>query len=180
MFEYELFAVVTHEGKLDNGHYWADVRTGDEWWHCDDDKGECLQSACVGLRRGEGLMGMQSRRRRCQLSWRRKRTCCSTSSGRSHISMSSGNSRRCSRPDPDAHSCTLLVVKSLWTTSCMQCRAYPQLCMPSRSAQRPTHIACDRGFARLSVDTDSLGCEGDVMPHETTEAGYPHFACAPC
>lgn len=36
--------MVTHEGKLDNGHYWADVLTtttpggGGEWWHCDDDK----------------------------------------------------------------------------------------------------------------------------------------------
>lgn len=40
LYNYDLFAVVTHEGKLDNGHYWADVRSGDEWWHCDDDKGE--------------------------------------------------------------------------------------------------------------------------------------------
>jgi hypothetical protein len=39
LFEYDLFAVVTHEGRLDNGHYWADVLSGDEWWHCDDDKG---------------------------------------------------------------------------------------------------------------------------------------------
>ncbi|OCF60293.1 ubiquitin carboxyl-terminal hydrolase 22/27/51 [Kwoniella mangroviensis CBS 10435] len=38
LFMYDLFAVVTHEGKLDNGHYWADVREGEEWWHCDDDK----------------------------------------------------------------------------------------------------------------------------------------------
>ncbi|WVF65721.1 hypothetical protein IAT40_000452 [Kwoniella sp. CBS 6097] len=38
LFLYDLFAVVTHEGKLDNGHYWADVREGEEWWHCDDDK----------------------------------------------------------------------------------------------------------------------------------------------
>jgi ubiquitin carboxyl-terminal hydrolase 22/27/51 len=38
LYMYDLFAVVTHEGKLDNGHYWADVRSGDEWWHCDDDK----------------------------------------------------------------------------------------------------------------------------------------------
>lgn len=42
LYSYDLFAVVTHEGKLDNGHYWADVRSGDEWWHCDDDKGELL------------------------------------------------------------------------------------------------------------------------------------------
>lgn len=40
LYHYDLFAVVTHEGKLDNGHYWADVLSGDEWWHCDDDKGE--------------------------------------------------------------------------------------------------------------------------------------------
>ncbi len=40
LFTYDLFAVVTHEGKLDNGHYWADVLSGDEWWHCDDDKGQ--------------------------------------------------------------------------------------------------------------------------------------------
>ncbi|KIS00120.1 ubiquitin carboxyl-terminal hydrolase 22/27/51 [Cryptococcus deuterogattii 2001/935-1] len=38
LYIYDLFAVVTHEGKLDNGHYWADVRDGEEWWHCDDDK----------------------------------------------------------------------------------------------------------------------------------------------
>lgn len=42
LYSYDLFAVVTHEGKLDNGHYWADVRSGDEWWHCDDDKGELI------------------------------------------------------------------------------------------------------------------------------------------
>lgn len=40
LYQYDLFAVVTHEGKLDNGHYWADVLSGNEWWHCDDDKGE--------------------------------------------------------------------------------------------------------------------------------------------
>lgn len=39
IFQYDLFAVVTHEGKLDNGHYWADVLSSGEWWHCDDDKG---------------------------------------------------------------------------------------------------------------------------------------------
>lgn len=44
LYAYDLFAVVTHEGKLDNGHYWADVRSGDEWWHCDDDKGECVDT----------------------------------------------------------------------------------------------------------------------------------------
>lgn len=45
LYLYDLFAVVTHEGKLDNGHYWADVRSGDEWWHCDDDKGELVGAA---------------------------------------------------------------------------------------------------------------------------------------
>ncbi|ORY29156.1 hypothetical protein BCR39DRAFT_481921 [Naematelia encephala] len=40
LYLYDLFAVVTHEGKLDNGHYWADVLSSEsaEWWHCDDDK----------------------------------------------------------------------------------------------------------------------------------------------
>ncbi|ORX38918.1 putative ubiquitin specific protease [Kockovaella imperatae] len=38
VYDYDLFAVVTHEGKLDNGHYWADVWSNGEWWHCDDDK----------------------------------------------------------------------------------------------------------------------------------------------
>lgn len=39
LYDYDLFCVVTHEGKLDNGHYWADVWSEGEWWHCDDDKG---------------------------------------------------------------------------------------------------------------------------------------------
>ena len=39
LYQYDLFCVVTHEGKLDNGHYWADVLSEGEWWHCDDDKG---------------------------------------------------------------------------------------------------------------------------------------------
>lgn len=42
LYEYDLFCVVTHEGKLDNGHYWADVLSEGEWWHCDDDKGACM------------------------------------------------------------------------------------------------------------------------------------------
>ena len=42
MYRYDLFSVVTHEGKLDNGHYWADVLNSGEWWHCDDDKGKFL------------------------------------------------------------------------------------------------------------------------------------------
>lgn len=40
LYQYDLFCVVTHEGKLDNGHYWADVLSEGEWWHCDDDKGK--------------------------------------------------------------------------------------------------------------------------------------------
>jgi len=43
VFRYDLFAVVTHEGKLDNGHYWADVLSSGEWWHCDDDKGMSIR-----------------------------------------------------------------------------------------------------------------------------------------
>lgn len=39
MYRYELSTVVTHEGKLDNGHYWANVRSGCEWFQCDDEKG---------------------------------------------------------------------------------------------------------------------------------------------
>lgn len=46
MYRYDLFAVVTHEGKLDNGHYWADVLSSGEWWHCDDDKGWSLSTLC--------------------------------------------------------------------------------------------------------------------------------------
>lgn len=44
MYRYELSTVVTHEGRLDNGHYWADVRAGCEWFHCDDDKSEFTTS----------------------------------------------------------------------------------------------------------------------------------------
>lgn len=44
MYTYELSTVVTHEGRLDNGHYWADVRAGCEWFHCDDDKSESFSS----------------------------------------------------------------------------------------------------------------------------------------
>lgn len=40
LFDYDLFAVVTHKGTLDKGHYWACVLDGTEWWHCDDDKSE--------------------------------------------------------------------------------------------------------------------------------------------
>lgn len=43
MYRYQLSTVVTHEGKLDNGHYWANVKSGCEWFHCDDEKGMFLQ-----------------------------------------------------------------------------------------------------------------------------------------
>lgn len=39
MFRYQLTSVITHEGKLDNGHYWACVKSGHEWFHMDDEKG---------------------------------------------------------------------------------------------------------------------------------------------
>ncbi|EFJ15451.1 hypothetical protein SELMODRAFT_118322 [Selaginella moellendorffii] len=34
--EFELFAVVSHSGKLDGGHYVAYLRLGGEWYKCDD------------------------------------------------------------------------------------------------------------------------------------------------
>ena len=55
LYEYDLFAVVTHEGKLDNGHYWADVLSEDEWWHCDDDKSEHSSSLNLCLRLDSSL-----------------------------------------------------------------------------------------------------------------------------
>jgi len=44
LYRYDLSAVITHEGKLDNGHYWACVRSGQEWFHLDDDRGELARS----------------------------------------------------------------------------------------------------------------------------------------
>ncbi len=44
MYLYDLIAVVTHEGKLENGHYWADVKSGTEWFRCDDDKSGCREA----------------------------------------------------------------------------------------------------------------------------------------
>jgi ubiquitin carboxyl-terminal hydrolase 22/27/51 len=35
---YELFAVVCHQGSMDNGHYTNYARRGDEWFRFDDDK----------------------------------------------------------------------------------------------------------------------------------------------
>lgn len=40
LYRYKLVTVVTHEGKLDNGHYYADVESGCEWFHLDDEKGK--------------------------------------------------------------------------------------------------------------------------------------------
>ncbi|KAG5636226.1 hypothetical protein H0H81_008733 [Sphagnurus paluster] len=51
MYEYDLFAVINHEGKLNNGHYTNYARYQDEWCRFDDDKvipsnlGACLNSA---------------------------------------------------------------------------------------------------------------------------------------
>lgn len=45
LYRYDLSAVITHEGKLDNGHYWACVRSGQEWFHLDDDRGEVTARA---------------------------------------------------------------------------------------------------------------------------------------
>ncbi|KAI0749382.1 cysteine proteinase [Daedaleopsis nitida] len=50
LYEYDLFAVVCHEGQIDNGHYTCYARSHDEWYRYDDDKvthsslGACLSS----------------------------------------------------------------------------------------------------------------------------------------
>ncbi|KAG2145323.1 uncharacterized protein EDB93DRAFT_1241168 [Suillus bovinus] len=50
MYEYDLFAVINHEGQMDNGHYTNFARFQDEWYRFDDDKvtpstlSECLAS----------------------------------------------------------------------------------------------------------------------------------------
>ncbi|KDR78670.1 hypothetical protein GALMADRAFT_244157 [Galerina marginata CBS 339.88] len=50
MCEYDLFAVINHEGQIDNGHYTNFARIKDEWYRFDDDKvapsslGACLNS----------------------------------------------------------------------------------------------------------------------------------------
>jgi len=50
MYEYDLFAVINHEGQMDNGHYTNFARFQDEWYRFDDDKvthsnlGACLDS----------------------------------------------------------------------------------------------------------------------------------------
>lgn len=43
LFEYELFAVINHEGQIDNGHYTNYARFKDEWFKFDDDR--CVSSA---------------------------------------------------------------------------------------------------------------------------------------
>lgn len=50
MYEYDLFAVINHEGQMENGHYTNFARLQDEWYRFDDDKvtlsslGACLSS----------------------------------------------------------------------------------------------------------------------------------------
>ncbi|KAJ7471011.1 hypothetical protein FB451DRAFT_1472862 [Mycena latifolia] len=50
MYEYDLFAVINHEGQINNGHYTNFARFEDEWYRFDDDKvthatlGGCLNS----------------------------------------------------------------------------------------------------------------------------------------
>ncbi|KAJ2926938.1 hypothetical protein H1R20_g10145, partial [Candolleomyces eurysporus] len=50
LYEYDLFAVINHEGQIDNGHYTNYARFEDEWYRFDDDKvthttqAECLNS----------------------------------------------------------------------------------------------------------------------------------------
>ncbi|TDL25569.1 cysteine proteinase [Rickenella mellea] len=38
LYEYDLFAVINHEGQIDNGHYTNFTRSQDEWYRFDDDK----------------------------------------------------------------------------------------------------------------------------------------------
>jgi ubiquitin carboxyl-terminal hydrolase 22/27/51 len=39
LYEYDLFAVINHEGQLNNGHYTNFARSGESGWHrFDDDK----------------------------------------------------------------------------------------------------------------------------------------------
>lgn len=50
IYEYDLFAVINHEGQMDNGHYTNFARFQDEWYRFDDEKvtlanlGTCLNS----------------------------------------------------------------------------------------------------------------------------------------
>ncbi|KZT29784.1 cysteine proteinase [Neolentinus lepideus HHB14362 ss-1] len=38
MYDYDLFAVVCHDGQIDNGHYYTFARCQGEWYRFDDDK----------------------------------------------------------------------------------------------------------------------------------------------
>ncbi|KAJ6568658.1 hypothetical protein B0H19DRAFT_939026, partial [Mycena capillaripes] len=38
MYEYDLFAVINHEGQINNGHYTNYARLEEEWYRLDDDK----------------------------------------------------------------------------------------------------------------------------------------------
>jgi ubiquitin carboxyl-terminal hydrolase 22/27/51 len=38
MYDYDLFAVINHEGQMDNGHYTNYARLHDEWYRFDDEK----------------------------------------------------------------------------------------------------------------------------------------------
>lgn len=38
IYEYDLFAVINHEGQIDNGHYTNFARLQDDWYRFDDDK----------------------------------------------------------------------------------------------------------------------------------------------
>lgn len=38
LYEYDLFAVINHEGQLNNGHYTNYARCGEKWYRFDDDK----------------------------------------------------------------------------------------------------------------------------------------------
>ncbi|KAJ7735623.1 hypothetical protein DFH07DRAFT_843427 [Mycena maculata] len=49
MYEYDLFAVINHEGQINNGHYTNYARFEDEWYRFDDDKvTHASLSACLG------------------------------------------------------------------------------------------------------------------------------------
>ncbi|PIL35646.1 hypothetical protein GSI_02376 [Ganoderma sinense ZZ0214-1] len=49
LYDYDLFAVVCHEGQIDNGHYTCFSRSHDEWYRYDDDKvTHSTLGACLG------------------------------------------------------------------------------------------------------------------------------------
>jgi len=55
LYEYDLFAVICHEGQMDNGHYTNFARFQDEWYRFDDEKvthstlGACLNAPAYML-----------------------------------------------------------------------------------------------------------------------------------